>query len=549
MPGHQRLVPAIIALVLLVASILPTPAVEANSTRLYVGHAARLTASIPVEWTFDATGESHYLGNDGYVVSGPVEGETLQHACTDAARLTGGVVTETTWSGEAACQVDGRLLSHDIRGLIVPHPHPFVLQGQHYAFAMLATDPNHFDSIAATLSFDPGRVTPETYLTSAIDMAEALAWWGEEIDWEWARKELLASIEGLTTIESIHGAILELVNKLRAVGDNHSFVLLPDQANALQETSGFGMYVGGNHVIAVYPGGPAAEAGIEAGDVIVSLNGSPPPYSTGLDPWRSWTSPATLTVRREGIAEPATVTIATAKYELYLPPTGRALTDAIGYIDIPLFRVAGREAEFATSANEVIAELDQTSNCGWIVDLRLNLGGSYSPMVTGIGPLLGDGPFVGWLSGNDRQSWVTYEDGVITDNGREVSNHLADENRHDLLHPNPPVAVLTSAYTGSSGEVTTLAFVGRPDTRLFGEQTGGLTTANQGFFLFDGTWLVLATAAMTDRTGHTHLAGVVPDELVPIDWDTYGTGDDPVIAAAQEWLQQHPSCIDATPQA
>jgi C-terminal processing protease CtpA/Prc len=82
---------------------------------------------------------------------------------------------------------------------------------------------------------------------------------------------------------------------------------------------------------------------------------------------------------------PTIVTIETDTYEYYLPPTGHALADGIGYIDIPLYRVPGRVAEFASTANAVISSIDQSPTCGWIVDLRLNLGGSYSPMVSGAG--------------------------------------------------------------------------------------------------------------------------------------------------------------------
>ena len=38
-----------------------------------------------------------------------------------------------------------------------------------------------------------------------------------------------------------------------------------------------------------------------------------------------------------------------------------------------------------------IKEVDQLHPCGWIVDLRGNYGGWYSPMEGGIGPILGEG--------------------------------------------------------------------------------------------------------------------------------------------------------------
>ncbi len=129
----------------------------------------------------------------------------------------------------------------------------------------------------------------------------------------------------------------------------------------------------------------------------------------------------------------------------------------------------------------------------------------------------------------------------------EVSDYLAGR-PHELQRPTPPVAVLTGPLTASAGEVAALAFVGRSDARLFGQPTAGKTTGNQGYFLFDGTILGLAEAAMTDRSGATHPAGVEPDDAIVTDWSTYGTADDPVLSSALAWLDYQPACApEASP--
>jgi len=145
---------------------------------------------------------------------------------------------------------------------------------------------------------------------------------------------------------------------------------------------------------------------------------------------------------------------------------------------------------------------------------------------------------------------VTYEAGRILDDGVDVIDDPDPAYAPVALQrPNPPVAVLTSSLTGSSGEVATLAFVGRPGTRLFGETTGGYTTGNVGYPLFDGSILVLAVVAMTDRLGTTHLEGVEPNETIPIDWETYGTSDDAALQAAIDWLHGEATTSDGTPTA
>jgi len=102
------------------------------------------------------------------------------------------------------------------------------------------------------------------------------------------------------------------------------------------------------------------------------------------------------------------------------------------------------------------------------------------------------------------------------------------------------VAVLTGRMTFSSGEAIAVAFRGRPDTRSFGLETGGLTTSNDEFLLSDGAWLLLTVSRFADRTGKVYSGPIVPDEVVnpPETWP------DPVLEAATAWLLSQPACTD-----
>lgn len=75
------------------------------------------------------------------------------------------------------------------------------------------------------------------------------------------------------------------------------------------------------------------------------------------------------------------------------------------------------------------------------------------------------------------------------------------------------MAVITGIYTGSSGEVTALAFKGRANTIFIGENTYGATTSNQVPTLSFGITLALTVGYDTDRNG-VYYEKIVPDILV-----------------------------------
>lgn len=546
--GVSRLLAFLLCAMLLVAGIRPDGLVAAASEpeRLYVGNQASLSASIPSSWTFDRTGTFDYVGADGFIRSGILPQGTLFDACIAVAESFEAGISPliTTWAGKPACTVSVATPSGEGRALVMPLPATMDLWGAEFGFAFIVVDRAHFDRVVSTLSFDPARVNPEAFVASAIDLVEARAWWSDRVDWETQRPFLLEQAASLPDLESTGPLLQQLIGGLRIAGDNHSSVLSPSQVASRGEVDGFGMELAGERVVAVYPDSPAARAGIRERDRIIAVDGRPPANTYGADPAYVWGPSATLTVSRQGTATDITVSLAAGTFPRYRPPQA-AMVGSLGYIELPGFVVMERAEDYASIANEQIGIIDRAGACGWIVDLRLDHGGSYSPMVSAVGPILGNGTFVGWLTPDGTKTWVSYDNGVIRDNGYEVSSYLSSAERYQLATPMPPVAVLLGPGTASAGEVTALAFIGRPDTRSFGTKTGGLTTANMTFRLFDGSNLVLAGAAMMDRSGQTYLTGIVPDQIVLGTWITFGTGDDPVIQAASQWLLSQPACAGA----
>ncbi|HVR31222.1 MAG TPA: S41 family peptidase [Acidimicrobiia bacterium] len=204
--------------------------------------------------------------------------------------------------------------------------------------------------------------------------------------------------------------------------------------------------------------------------------------------------------------------------------------DGLGYVSIGGFRGnIGEQADaYARSLATAIAG-SATRACGWIVDLRENIGGNMWPMVAGLAPLLGEGEIGSF----------TYPDGTVEPWRLEAGVAWWDDQpmtTYEVQVPEaqPPVAVLIGRQTASSGEATAVAFRGRPNTRTFGQQTAGLTTSNEPLYLSDGAMLALTMSVFTDRTGHAF------GQDIPVQPDQSIDGDP--VDPAVEWLHDQSAC-------
>jgi carboxyl-terminal processing protease len=218
-------------------------------------------------------------------------------------------------------------------------------------------------------------------------------------------------------------------------------------------------------------------------------------------------------------------------------PTGMAVTPDLGYVLVPgIFGSEQTVLEYARIGAAVVEEFDRAARCGWIVDLREDDGGNMWPMMAVLAPLLGAGT-LGYFEDADghRTAWGV-RDGTPVLGDRPLYPEL--HNGYRLRRTEPSVAVLTGPKTTSSGEATLIAFKGRADTRVFGQPTAGLASANEGFTLSDGATLLLTTANDVDRPGRVYGNTPIPPNAPPSD----SAADDPVRQAATAWLRQHHAC-------
>lgn len=225
-------------------------------------------------------------------------------------------------------------------------------------------------------------------------------------------------------------------------------------------------------------------------------------------------------------------------------PEGHIVTAGgkkFGYVVLP--RCSAKDNDgvllYAADVRRILTDLSSQSPQGWIVDLRGNTGGNMWPMLTGIGPILGDGVVGSFVAADGNVTWFYQNGKTGTRNpaGLEtVSLNLEEEPSITSLSATTPVAVLVDGSTASSAEAITIAFHGRPNSRSFGTHTAGKSTAVQPYKLDDGAELYLTTAIDADRTGKPYPDGFTPDQVFPAIATLPLEANDPVVLAAESWL-------------
>lgn len=212
----------------------------------------------------------------------------------------------------------------------------------------------------------------------------------------------------------------------------------------------------------------------------------------------------------------------------------------MGYLFVPGYKgdQPSRRTAFASELQQRIAKAQAAGACGWIVDLRGNTGGNMYPMLSGLAPLIGDGVLGSFVSAKSPKAWYI-RDGRAGSEGESIG----------AARPSPAVsggtssiAVLTGPMTASSGEAVAISFIGRPNTRSFGQATWGASTANSTVRLSDGAVMAITTAVMADRNGKRYGGKIEPDEVVAAGPKGAPLADDPVVKAAITWLDQQPDC-------
>lgn len=199
--------------------------------------------------------------------------------------------------------------------------------------------------------------------------------------------------------------------------------------------------------------------------------------------------------------------------EKSLMPSGKIIKSNIGYISLPLLSGFSKNKliqKYISTTHKHIEKVERKGINKWIVDLQNNSGGNMWPMLVAIGPLLQAKKVGAFITPNGKKTNWYYRDGKIFEGSQvraETNNPYKKKPSYSYL------AVLIGNNTLSSGEAIAVAFKGRPKTKFFGQPSRGMSTANRGFGLSDGSILFLSVSYFADRKGNIYKKGIKPDVI------------------------------------
>lgn len=214
---------------------------------------------------------------------------------------------------------------------------------------------------------------------------------------------------------------------------------------------------------------------------------------------------------------PRKTTSATSNAKPPLPPMpeGKRIEGQIGYVAIPsLTTVQGRKqvgVQYRDTLQSLLKDLDESASCGWIIDLRKNFGGNMWPMLNGLDPLLGDGPFGYFVGLENKSAWVRTFQGISAGSANAKSEPTP---LFTLQNASRPVAVLIGEQTTSSGEMVAIALIRLPNSKSFGKPTANFTTAVRPFPLSDGAVLGITSSRVAFASGELVKGAIEPDAVV-----------------------------------
>ncbi len=300
----------------------------------------------------------------------------------------------------------------------------------------------------------------------------------------------------------VYGAIRGMLATL----DPHSLFMDPKQyaqmkADTTGEFGGLGLEVtmrdGALVVVSPIDDTPAARAGIEPGDAILAIDGTPTRDLTltqAID--RMQGAPGTkvkLLLMRKGFAQPREIPI--VREHIHVNPVeGRLVENNLGYVRIRSFQ--DRTDVFLRDALGKLHAQAGGPLGGLVLDLRNNPGGLLDQAV--------------------RVADRFLESGVIVTTEGRNKTHVETEMAHPRgTEPEYPMIVLVNGGSASASEIVAGALQDHGRAVIMGTQTFGKGSVQTVIELPDGSGLKLTVAKYyTPKHRSIQESGITPDVVV-----------------------------------
>lgn len=310
-------------------------------------------------------------------------------------------------------------------------------------------------------------------------------------------------VEGIDDQALLYGASRGMVDSL---GDtDHSVFLDPEEAAAFEASRqstavGVGIWIEEQceqYVILETPeGSPAREGGIEAGDVLLEVDGVDLAGKTLEQLLDILTgdegSQVELVLRHSAEEDPYTVEL-TREAVAWPQVTWAMLPGHVAHVWLMDFDRGAREALRGALEDALDAGAESI-----IFDLRHNPGGLKREAIGVASEFLDEGEtiFIEHYRGSEPETINVRGDGLARD---------------------LPMVVIVDEMSGSSSEVVAAALQDNDRAEIIGEQTPGLATIINSFELEDGSVARLAVGAWQTPDGDDiWKVGVTPDEYVDL---------------------------------
>lgn len=290
---------------------------------------------------------------------------------------------------------------------------------------------------------------------------------------------------------------------VNAMGDRWSYYIPAAELPSFLENSenayvGIGVTVqatddnSGLMVIAVQPGGPAEEAGVQVGDVIIQVDGESAQDRTvteisAMIKGEEGTV-VSITVLRSG--EGITMSMTRKRMETTVA-SSKLLNEHVGLVTIQNFD--------ERCADETIAAIKALLNQGadmLLFDVRNNPGGYVDELTKVLDYLLPEGNLIRTVGTDGSDETVTSDADCVK----------------------VPMAVLVNENTYSSAELFAVDLSEYGVARIFGQKTSGKGFFQQVFQFFDGSAAGISVGRYyTSQGNNLEGIGLTPDEEIKLD--------------------------------